>query len=88
VGGRPSRLISDEDYTVMVATATARPKTLGLPFTRWSVRKLSAYLGGACRRVEPEIGPVMVPARTVRIGRERLRQILGGHRITFQRTRT
>src|SRR3954469_9623709 len=29
-GGRP-RLIDDEDITFIVATATARPKTLGLP---------------------------------------------------------
>src|SRR3954453_15801412 len=35
-GGRPP-LINDQDITFIVATATARPKTPGLPFTRWSV---------------------------------------------------
>jgi transposase len=86
-GGRP-RLISDEDTGFIVSTATARPKALGLPFTRWSVRKLAAYLAGDYRRVEAGVGPVMVPARRVRIGRERLRQILHDHQVTFQRTRT
>jgi transposase len=72
-GGRP-RLISDDDVEVIVAAATARPEKLGLPFTHWSVRKLAAYLAGA-------------PA-PVRIGRERLRQILHERGISFQRTRT
>jgi transposase len=43
--GRPRR-ITDEDVEVIVATATTRPKTLGLPFTRWSIRKLTAYVNG------------------------------------------
>src|SRR4030095_4517191 len=47
-GGRP-RLISDEDIAFLVTTATTRPKRLGLPFPRWSVRKLAAYLGGGHR---------------------------------------
>jgi transposase len=72
-GGRP-RLISDDDVQVIVAAATARPEKLGSPFTHWSVRKLAAYLAGA-------------PA-PVRIGRERLRQILHSRGISFQRTRT
>jgi hypothetical protein len=46
----------------------------GLPFTRWSLRKLAAYLAD---------GP-----RPVRIGRERLRQVLLARGISFQRTRT
>jgi transposase len=86
-GGRP-RLISDEDIAFIVTTATTRPKTLGLPFTRWSVRKLVAYLAGDYRQVEPGRGLQRVPARRVRIGRERLRQVLHDHDITFQRTRT
>jgi transposase len=61
-GGRP-RLISDEDIEVIVAAARTRPEKLGQPFTRWSLRKLADYLA---RR----------PGRPVRIGRERLRQIL------------
>jgi transposase len=72
-GGRP-RLISDEVIEVIVAAATTRPEKLGQPFTRWSLRKLAAYL--AC-------GPQPVP-----IGRERLRQILHARGISFQRTRT
>jgi transposase len=51
-GGRP-RLISDDDVQVIVTTATTRPKSLGLPFTRWSIRKLADYLRGVlppCRR--------------------------------------
>ena len=71
-GGRP-RLISDEAITVIVAAATTRPEKLGQPFTRWSLRKLAAYLAG---------GP------GIWIGRERLRQILHARGISFQRTRT
>ena len=73
-GGRP-RLIRDDDIAFVVATATTRPAKLGLPFTRWSVRKLAAYLADN-------------PVRVVTIGRERLRQILHERGITFQRTRT
>ncbi|MET7767884.1 helix-turn-helix domain-containing protein [Nocardia sp. NPDC005366] len=73
-GGRP-RLISDDDIEFVVATATTRLVRLGMPFTRWSVRKLAGYLASAS-------------GRTVRVGRERLRQILHERGITFQRTRT
>jgi transposase len=72
-GGRP-RLISDEDIQVIVTAATTRPEKLGLPFTHWSLRKLAAYLAGS--------------PQPVWVGRERLRQILQGHGISFQRTRT
>jgi transposase len=73
-GGRPRR-ISDEDMQVVVIAATTRPEKLGLPFTHWSLRKLVAYLASH-------------PGRPVRIGRERLRQILHSRGISFQRTRT
>jgi transposase len=73
-GGRPRR-ISDDDVAFIVATAKTRPETLGRPFTHWSVRKLAAYL----RRNDQRI---------IRVGRERLRQLLHTHQITFQRTRT
>jgi transposase len=86
-GGRP-RLISDDDIAFIVTTATTRPKALDLPFTRWSVRKLSAYLAGSYQHVVPGRGLARVPARRVRIGRERLRQVLSDHDVTFQRTRT
>jgi transposase len=72
-GGRPRR-ISDDDIQVIVTAATTRPEKLGLPFTCWSLRKLAAYLTGA--------------PQPVRIGRERLRQILHARGISFQRTRT
>jgi transposase len=72
-GGRP-RLISDDDVEFIVTAAVTRPEKLGLPFTHWSVRKLAAYLAGC--------------SRAVRVGRERLRQILHERGISFQRTRT
>jgi transposase len=72
-GGRP-RLISDDDVAVIVAAARTRPEKLGQPFTHWSLRKLAGYFAG---RDHP-----------VRIGRERLRQILHARGISFQRTRT
>jgi transposase len=72
-GGRP-RLISDEDIAVIVEAATARPEKLGLPFTRWSLRKLAVYLAAS--------------PRPVKVSRERLRQILHQRGISFQRTRT
>ena len=73
-GGRP-RLITTEDERFIVETAKARPETLGRPFTHWSIRKLRAYLADN-------------PSRVVAIGRERLRQLLARHDITFQRTKT
>ncbi len=72
-GGRPRR-ISDDDVNVIVEAATTRPEKLGLPFTCWSLRKLAAYLASH-------------PDRPVRVGRERLRQILHARGISFQRTR-
>src|SRR6266571_4819193 len=72
-GGRPRR-ISDEDVEVIVAAARTRPEKPVQPFTRWSLRKLAGYLAGL--------------GRPVRIGRERLRQVLHERGISFQRTRT
>src|SRR3954454_15989839 len=73
-GGVPRR-ITTEDETFIVETATARPESLGQPFTRWSIRKLAAYLAANDRRV-------------VTISRERLRQMLASNDVTFQRTKT
>ena len=73
-GGRP-RLITDDDDAFIISTATSRPEAVGCPFTHWSVRKLLAYLA---RNDD----------RRIQIGRERLRQILREHHISFQRTRT
>ncbi|MEU5880434.1 IS630 family transposase, partial [Spirillospora sp. NPDC047279] len=73
-GGRPRQISSDdEDY--IVATATTRPAKLGRPFTHWSIRKLADYLDDNT-------------VHQVKIGRERLRQILRSRGISFQRTRT
>jgi transposase len=86
-GGRPRR-ITEDDEAFVVQTATTRPKALGLPFTRWSVRKLAAFLAGDYQHVQQDVGLVMTPTRRVRVGREKVRQILAAHSITFQRTRT
>jgi len=73
-GGRPRR-ITTEDVEFIVETATARPETRGLPFTRWSVRKLAGYLADN-------------PVRVVNVKRERLREVLAAREITFQKTKT
>ncbi|MET7719064.1 IS630 family transposase [Streptomyces sp. NPDC005407] len=73
-GGRP-RQLSTDDEDFVVATATTRPAKLGQPFTRWSLRKLVAYL----RKVH---------GRVIRIGREALRCLLARRGVTFQRTKT
>ncbi|MFD4829155.1 IS630 family transposase [Streptomyces uncialis] len=72
-GGRP-RQLSPDDEDFVVQTATTRPAKLGQPFTRWSIRKLTAYLRRAHGRV-------------IRIGREALRCLLARRGVTFQRTR-
>jgi len=73
-GGRP-RQITTTDRQLIVATASKRPRSLGQPFTRWSIRKLAQYLATKKHR-------------KVVVGRERLRQILAEEHITFQRTKT
>ena len=73
-GGRP-RQLSPDDEDFVVTTATTRPTRLGQPFTRWSLRKLAAYLP-------------TVPGRTIGLGREGLRGLLARRGVTFQRTST
>lgn len=73
-GGRP-RLLSTDDEDFVAATAATRPRKLGRPFTRWSIRKLADYLAEH-------------PSRPIRIGREALRTLLNRRGITFQRTKT
>ena len=73
-GGRP-RQITTTDRELIVATAKTRPEKLGRPFTHWSIRKLVDYLAAK-------------KGRKVKVGRERLRQILNAEGITFQRTKT
>jgi transposase len=74
-GGRPRR-ISEDDEAFIVATAKTRPHVLDQPFTRWSLRKLANYMAHNHA------------ARRVAIGRERLREFLHEHDVTFQRTKT
>jgi transposase len=73
-GGRPRQITSDDERYIVQA-ATTRPAKLGRPFTHWSIRKLADYLADN-------------PIRGVKVGRERLRQILHRRGISFQRTRT
>ena len=73
-GTRPRR-ITTEDEVFIVETAKARPEKEGRPFTRWSLRKLRDHLADN-------------PVRRVDFGRERLRQLLERHEVTFQRTKT
>ena len=44
-GGRPRRISTDDEQRI-VAIAGARPDTLGVPLTRWSLAKLAEYLRG------------------------------------------
>ena len=44
-GGRPRRISTDDEQRI-VAVAGARPDTLGVPLTRWSLAKLSEHLAG------------------------------------------
>lgn len=51
-GGRPRRISIDDEQRI-VAVAGARPSTLGVPCTRWSLAKLSVYLRGQGIEVSP-----------------------------------
>jgi transposase len=70
-GGRPRRISTDDEQRI-VAIAGARPDTLGVPYTRWSLAKLSRYL----RRQGIEISPAQ------------LGRILARNGISLQRTRS
>ena len=70
-GGRPRRIQIDDELRI-VAVAGARPDTLGVPYTRWSLAKLSRYLRGQGIEVSP-----------AQLGR-----ILARNRISLQRTRS
>jgi transposase len=70
-GGRPRRISIDDEQRI-VAVAGARPDTLGVPSTRWSLPKLSRYLGGQ--------GLIVSPAH--------LGRILARNGISLQRTRS
>src|SRR4030081_2191209 len=66
-GGRP-RLITTEDEEFIVETAKQRPEKAGKPFSHWSLRKLRDHLRNN-------------PVRKIKIGKERLRQILDEHQV-------
>jgi transposase len=70
-GGRPRRISTDDEQRI-VAVAGARPDTLGVPYTRWSLGKLSRYLAGQGITVSP-----------AQLGR-----ILARNGISLQRTRS
>jgi transposase len=70
-GGRPRRISSDDEQRI-VALAGARPSTLGVPYTRWSLSKLSRFLA--------EQGICVSPAH--------LGRILARNGISLQRTRS
>ena len=71
-GGRPRRITAEVRKRI-VAVAGARPDTQGLPFTRWSLPKLAAYLS---EREICEISPA------------HLGRVLAEAGLSFQRTRS
>src|SRR4051794_12092276 len=71
-GGRPRR-ITDEQRARIVAVAGARPDTLGVPATRWSLTRLARYLR---------------EQRIVQVSPAHLGRILAQAGLSFQRTRT
>ena len=60
-GGRPRRIQIDDEQRI-VAVAGARPDTFGLPFTRWSLSKLSRYVHGQGSRSRPRSWAASSPA--------------------------
>ena len=70
-GGRPRRISADDEQRI-VAVAGARPDSLGVPFTRWSLAKLSRYLRGQAITVSPA----------------QLQRILARAGVSLQRTRS
>ena len=70
-GGRPRRIQADDEAKI-VALAGVRPDALGVPYTRWSLPKLSRHLVGQGVQVSP-----------AQLGR-----ILARNGISLQRTRS
>jgi transposase len=61
-GGRPRRISSDDEQRI-VAVAGARPDSLGVAYTRWSLIKLSRYLDEHGIRVSPaHLGRILARA--------------------------
>ncbi len=70
-GGRPRRISTDDEARI-VAVAGARPSTLGVPYTRWSLSKLSRYL----------------VSQGLEVSSAQLGRILARNGISLQRTRS
>jgi len=70
-GGRPRRITTADEQRI-IAVAGARPDTLGVPCTRWSLRKLSEHLTG----------------QGIEISRSHLARLLNAAGLSFQRTRS
>jgi transposase len=71
-GGRPRRITSEQRARI-IAVAGARPETLGVPATRWSLKRLARYLR---------------EQRIVEVSPAHLGRILAQAGLSFQRTRT
>jgi transposase len=71
-GGRPRRITAEQRARI-VAVAGARPDTLGVPATRWSLKRLARYLR------EQDL---------VEVSPAHLGRILAEAGLSFQRTRT
>ena len=71
--GRPI-IIDGQQVRALIRVALSRPEDLGLPFTQWSVRKLSAY----CRK-EGLIPPITD---------EWVRRLLRREGVSYQHTKT
>ncbi|MGH8473855.1 MAG: helix-turn-helix domain-containing protein, partial [Gammaproteobacteria bacterium] len=71
-GGRPRR-IDDGQRDTIVAVALARPRDLGVPIIRWSLRRMAEHLASKHR---------------IYVSAEHLRRILKEEGITYQKTRT
>lgn len=71
--GRP-RELEPEEVALVIEVATGRPKDFGMPFTTWSLRKLTEFL--VSRRMVAKTSANM------------LGRVLRENRVTFQRTKT
>jgi transposase len=71
-GGRPRRITAEQRARI-IAVAGARPDSMGVPATRWSLRRLARYLR------EQQI---------VELSPAHLGRILAAAGLSFQRTRT
>ena len=71
--GRPA-ILTSENVRQLVRVALSRPSDLGLPFTQWSVAKLSTY----CKSKS------LLP----NVSNEWLRRLLGRQGLSLQRTKT